>query len=37
MAMTMDLTQNGKQKGIPAYRMGTSWRLVEKDIKWLRK
>ncbi len=24
-------------KGIPAYKIGRRWRIVKKDIKWLRQ
>jgi excisionase family DNA binding protein len=24
-------------KGIPAYRVGRTWRIAKKDIKWLRR
>jgi excisionase family DNA binding protein len=24
-------------KGIPAYKVGRSWRIAKKDLKWLRQ
>jgi excisionase family DNA binding protein len=24
-------------KGIPAYKVGTVWRIAKKDIKWLKQ